>query len=285
MRALCLSGGAAKGAWEAGVCKRLIGDRRRTYKIFTGVSVGTINALRLTEGRGEAQVGKCAQLIRDWHEITTDHVYVSKSTGYAAAVLTGSLFDMSPLRRFLEARVNSDAIARSGNKLLIGAVNMSTKKLEVAREYTPNLIDWAMASSAIPVIFPLVKIGSDWYGDGGVRDVTLIAQAIMLGATEVDIVLAQRLDADDEPWRPESPRAVPDILMRLIDTFLTEITEGDLRAVGLRTQVAQLADRFAHVKLNLYTPSTDLGDSMSFDPAHVRGMIKRGYIDAIKQES
>ena len=43
----------------------------------------------------------------------------------------------------------------------------------------------ALASAAIPILFPPVRIGGDLYVDGGVRQNTPIAPALRAGATHV----------------------------------------------------------------------------------------------------
>ncbi len=44
MRALVLSGGGAKGAYEVGALKYLLLDKETQYDIICGVSVGALNA-------------------------------------------------------------------------------------------------------------------------------------------------------------------------------------------------------------------------------------------------
>jgi NTE family protein len=49
-------------------------------------------------------------------------------------------------------------------------------------------IEHLMGSSAIPLIFPAVKIGSEYFGDGAIRQLTPISPAIHMGATRVFVI-------------------------------------------------------------------------------------------------
>ena len=48
-RALVLSGGGSKGAFEVGVLQRLMGDERADYDLLCGTSVGAINAAYIAQ--------------------------------------------------------------------------------------------------------------------------------------------------------------------------------------------------------------------------------------------
>ena len=45
-----------------------------------------------------------------------------------------------------------------------------------------------MASTAIPGLFPAVKINGDYYGDGAVRQLKPISPALHMGATQLLII-------------------------------------------------------------------------------------------------
>ena len=39
-----------------------------------------------------------------------------------------------------------------------------------------------MASTALPIFFPAVKVGDSWYGDGGIRQYAPLSPSLHLGA-------------------------------------------------------------------------------------------------------
>ena len=54
-------------------------------------------------------------------------------------------------------------------------------------------VDHVMASAALPLLFPAVKLAGSWHGDGGVRLTTPLAPAIHLGARRI-IAVSTRYD-------------------------------------------------------------------------------------------
>ncbi len=46
-------------------------------------------------------------------------------------------------------------------------------------------VDHLLASTAIPFVFPAVRLGDDWYMDGSVRQLTPLSPALHLGARRV----------------------------------------------------------------------------------------------------
>jgi len=59
-----------------------------------------------------------------------------------------------------------------------------------------------LASAALPLLFPAVRIGSSWYGDGGVRLLAPLAPAIHLGANRILAVSTRYRRSIDEADRP-----------------------------------------------------------------------------------
>jgi NTE family protein len=50
---------------------------------------------------------------------------------------------------------------------------------------TEITVDQIMASTALPILFPAVKIGDSWYGDGGIRQYAPLSPALHLGAGRI----------------------------------------------------------------------------------------------------
>jgi NTE family protein len=49
-------------------------------------------------------------------------------------------------------------------------------------------VEHVMASAALPLLFPPVSIGGDWYGDGGIRLVAPLSPAVHLGADRLLVI-------------------------------------------------------------------------------------------------
>jgi NTE family protein len=61
----------------------------------------------------------------------------------------------------------------------------------------PITIDVVMASAALPIFFPAVQIGDEWYGDGGIRLAAPLSPALHLGANRI-LSISTRYDRTRE---------------------------------------------------------------------------------------
>jgi len=125
-----------------------------------------------------------------------------------------------------------------------------------------------MASAAIPLLFPAVKIGQQYYGDGSFRSAAPLGPAIQLGANRILTISARYRRSEMEARRPEvlgypPPARILGILLNsvFLDTLdwdaatverindlIDQIPEQTRRAEGLR-----------HVDLYCQRPSKDIG--------------------------
>jgi NTE family protein len=91
-------------------------------------------------------------------------------------------------------------------------------------------LDHIMASVALPVIFPAVRIGREYFGDGSLRQSAPLSPVVHLGAEKV-LVIALR---NEQPNRlPLEEEAVPypslgQIAGYLLDTLFMDSIYGDL---------------------------------------------------------
>ena len=79
-RAISLSGGGAKGAYEVGALyemTRLLDPSELEYDVISGISVGAINAAALAIHE-KGKIKEAAQFLYDmWMNLTSDQVYES----------------------------------------------------------------------------------------------------------------------------------------------------------------------------------------------------------------
>jgi NTE family protein len=131
-------------------------------------------------------------------------------------------------------------------------------------------IEHVMASAALPLFFPAIKLGNGWYGDGGVRLVAPLSPALHLGARRI-LAISTRYDRSmveaDEPivhgYPP--PAQVMGVLMNSI--FLDLLDNDAIRVERLNRLLAGLPEESREglrpVKLLTVRPSTDLGQLAS----------------------
>ena len=309
--ALTLTGGGARGAYQAGVLERLgqaVGDLE--FGIITGVSAGAINAAFLANQSEPFGIAS-RELSRLWGTLTSGDVLRGAPLGLAKNVtrwgvqlLSGGfdplprvrgLLDTEPLRKLL-TRVLCDGsgelsgVARNIASGRLGALAVTTTSYATGqaitfaqhpKEHAPILwqrpyrmgqsaiitVDHVMASAAIPLLFPAVKIGDTWHGDGSVRQSAPLSPALRLGAERVLVISTVR-DPFEQPraTTPESD-AYP-TLARIMGVTLnsllyghTEFDAEQLRRITglLRACPSEQTAGFRPVELFLMRPSEDLG--------------------------
>lgn len=168
MRALILSGGGARGAYQVGVLKA-VGEISRDLKIkspfqvFTGVSAGAINASFLAAGANDFPT-QTEKLVKLWSNLTTEDIFRTDimSLGrigmkwmgeLSFGALTGatpgrSLLDTSPLRELLVRNLDVPAIGgliKSGElkALALTALDYLSSTTITFVQGDPLLPDWA----------------------------------------------------------------------------------------------------------------------------------------------
>jgi NTE family protein len=121
----------------------------------------------------------------------------------------------------LEAQVKAGALHALG----ISATSYSTGTAMTFYQGSPSIVPWRrarrrgvpvpltiahlMASTAIPFIFPAVKLDRDWYMDGGVRQISPLAPALHLGARRVLVIAVGRLAGPAAVNAARAARAAP----------------------------------------------------------------------------
>jgi NTE family protein len=219
--AVVLSGGGARGAYEAGVLQWILSDlaRRRaplTIHAVCGTSVGAIHAAFLAAALDDP--GRAAARIEDvWGSLRLDQVLrfrLRQGIGSWRILAGGAhgvgLFDPRALARLVGAAIDWPAVhsgvGRSVGALTVTATHLATGRptvfLEAPRGFPlpagaggrvvarrePIGLAHVMASASIPVVFPPVAVGGELYCDGGLRLNTPLGPAIRLGADRVLVV-------------------------------------------------------------------------------------------------
>jgi NTE family protein len=284
MRALVLSGGGSKGAFQEGGLRYLLLDQKRDYEIVCGVSVGALNAAVLSQAPLGDPAAAYAKVSSMWDRVATSNIRKFWFLWYVAALWKCSVYDSGPLQKWVQQELDTNAIAASGRLVRLGAVSWVTGNYFVATEKSPDFVSWVLASSSFPGFFKALKIDGEEWTDGGLRNVTPIGEAIRAGATEIDVIMTSNPD-DRGNWDPKGKTTLWRLL-RAIDLALDEVTRGDLKEAGLKNDLAKLTGEYKDVKIRLLQPSTHLAvDSLDFGPVGVRQMRAQGYADAVGQMS
>ncbi len=229
---IVLSGGGARGAYEAGVVAGIVEVLSRTprehapFSIFTGTSVGAINAAYLA-AHAERPDMHVEGLLEHWRALELGkHLSLDPLRFLAAGRVRErlarwregdderfgrSLLDPKALEALVEETIPYERLhdnVRAGvvRALVVAALEISTGRTtqfaELApgatfaasqdprRLYRPSEIEarHVLASAALPLLFPARRIGRHYYCDGGIRFNTPIAPAIRCGATRLVVI-------------------------------------------------------------------------------------------------
>jgi NTE family protein len=140
--------------------------------------------------------------------------------------------------------------------------------------HVPITIDHIMASAALPLFFPAIRIGEEWYGDGGIRLTAPLSPALHLGASRVLAISTRYERTEAESNRPDvigypPPAQVLGVLLNAV--FLDLIDQDMLRLERLNRLLGILPPEERQglrlVKLMVIRPSRDLAELASgFEP-------------------
>lgn len=181
--AFVLAGGGSLGAVQVGMLLELAADGVRP-DLIVGVSAGALNGAFLALDASSAMVERMAEL---WGRVRTrDVLGLSFGTLLGLVGLRGHLADARGLRRLLEAELPYRQIDAAPIALHIVAAEQTTG-VEVLLS-SGAVIDAVLASTAIPGVFPPVRINDRMLVDGVVATGTPIASAVRLGATRLIVL-------------------------------------------------------------------------------------------------
>jgi NTE family protein len=128
-------------------------------------------------------------------------------------------------------------------------------------------LDHVLASAAIPIVFPAIKLEDGFYGDGSVRQTAPLAPAIHLGARRL-IAISMRVPP--EPIGPSVPigdyPAAAEVVSLLFNAVFLDSIDADAERLDRVNQLVAALPSGSNapaglrkVELLLLRPSRDLG--------------------------
>jgi NTE family protein len=293
-RALILSGGGARGAYQVGVW-RYLQEVGWQPDLVCGTSIGSVNGAMIgmgwdadrMSGVWESLQRKQAFRVSFWRRLK-----YRIDTWRGRHPRFPAYLDNQPLQELLTSGVDEPRLQDLSPEVLVTATNVRRAELEYfsGHQLTARHI---LASCSIPVVFPWQEIDGELYWDGGVMENTPILPALMRGAREIIVVLLAPLTAEPTP----APRTTTEALAWTMDI----ITIGSAKA--LRTQLAhhmgkdtrEIADtmsslnyvEFGGARISVVAPrqASSLKSILDLNPSEARARIESGYQDARKQLS
>jgi len=270
--ALVLSGGGAKGAYEAGVAAAFM-ERGLPIRLAAGSSAGALNAAMIAGGQAD-------RLDAMWRAVTRDQVYSLRAAVFFAGFLPGwltlfvlnetsSLFDPAPLRDLITARIDFDRIRASPVRLLVTATDLAGREKRVFDNRTVT-VDALMAAAAVPGLFPPVEVDGALLVDGGLTGRAPILEALEAGASLGRAVVVMS-------YAPAERSAPPTTMRQALEEGFELVMIQQIRR---DTELA----RFRHpaVDVQLLAPSSPLLlRPLDFDPDAIARLLAHGRADAL----
>jgi NTE family protein len=277
------------------------------FPIITGVSAGAINAVHYAARSGSLVEATCelcdvwARLrVEDIFRVDIPSL-VRHFTRWAARLASGGASIAPTVRGLVDTRPLYDTVQRTAptidgevigiernlesgrlKAMALTGLNYTTGQTvtwiqgrDVCHWHQPRhrsqsariTIDHVMASASLPLFFPAVRLGDDWYGDGGMRLSTPLVPALRLGASRILAISPHYEPSYEEAERRKSEGYPPpaQILSHLADSIFLDVLDEDVRRLmSLNALLAKLPpeDRgpLRHIDIQVLRPSQDLGE-------------------------
>lgn len=303
--AVMLTGGGARAAYQVGLLRGIARHFPRIrFDIVTGVSAGAINAIFLAARHGSL-AEKAEKLAQMWCELECNHVFrfdyrsLMPFRSALASVFPRhrwtrphGLVDTSPLAQLLSRVFNArpdepirgilDNL-RSGELHAVALMTLDYSTGQAVRWVqgrnievfegpnrrsvaTQMTVQHVLASAALPFIFPAVKIGSSFHGDGGIRLAAPLSPAVHLGAHRIIAMSTGYQRTESEAAAPVVDGYPPaaQIISQLVNAvFLDAIDEDVTRMERMNALLHNLSPEqrgnMRPIDLLVLRPSRDLG--------------------------
>lgn len=249
--------------------KRRLG-RHAQIDIVTGTSVGAINAAFMAATHSDPDT-QAEQVVAAWRALRIEELIGLRARDVLRAgrlmlgadpappppgsFRYGGLIDTSGLERFVVRMIPWRGIERSLRSRQLQAISVSATHVGTGHTVVflscaePVPREWSrdpfvrhraarigprhvLASAAIPMLFPAVKIGDEYFTDGGLRQNTPMSPAIRLGADRLLLISLRHVAPEPKVVQRERTEAYPKPLFlagKALNALLLDHTEYDLQ--------------------------------------------------------
>jgi len=274
--------------------------QKNPFPILCGTSAGAINATTLAVFADDFSRG-VGNLLEVWENMHCHHVY---RTDVASITRRGlrwlgalswlsrqnpiSLLDNAPLKDMLERTLQFERIQDHIDSGALYAVSVTASGYTSGQSVSffqggsglegwernqrigaavSLKLEYLLASSALPFIFPAVKVHREYFGDGSVRQIAPISPALHLGADRVLVVGTGRQTPDMARARSNVYPSLAQVAGHALNSIFLDGLSVDLerlerinRTVGLipREVLEQAKLPLRPVKVLFISPSQPL---------------------------
>ncbi len=269
--ALVLTGGGARAAYQVGVLRaiaEITGFEKNPFAIISGFSAGALNGTWLAS-QSENFEAVTRRMVETWSSLTADSVFKvgplslskiayrwlrDRSSGGLKKNQITYLLDTTPLAELIQNKINFKALNENIRNKLFHAICVCATDYRSGQSIAfyngdEDIKDWnilnrkslrteigpehVMASSAIPVFFPPVRIGESYFGDGVVRLNSPLSSAIHLGADKLLVIGNRRTTPSSPIPRPANDGiTLGEILGTILSGLFLDSLDGDLERIA-----------------------------------------------------
>jgi NTE family protein len=126
-------------------------------------------------------------------------------------------------------------------------------------------VEHVMASTALPLFFPAVRVGGEWYGDGGIRLTAPLSPALHLGASRILTISTRHRQTHREENAPQLAGYPPpaQVLGVLYDAVFLDVIDQDISRLQRLNSVIEKVppakrDGLRLIDIMVLRPSQDL---------------------------
>ncbi|MFQ5334963.1 MAG: patatin-like phospholipase family protein [Flavobacteriales bacterium] len=301
-KALVLSGGSIKGAFQAGAVKAVL-ETSFAPEIITGISVGSLNGTLIANEAGRQKrnnqtpdwpgIGK--YVYEFWANYMTrpESVVLKRKKLSILSQFLRKRFqgftDSKPIDYLIDQTVDVDNLSASDIELAVGTVNFADAKITYAEPSSPGFKEYLKASKAIPFIMQCIDISGHPYADGGLRDSAPLKTTIRKGASEIICILNHSRELAGISINAGNAIA---LAQRIMDIHINETVNNDI-------EYADYCNRFLpddgspkpdepflgyrKIKITVIRPETEvILDLQTFTKKEIHETMQSGYHTARK---
>jgi len=285
IKALVISGGGSKGAFAGGVAKYLISEKMQDYDLIIGTSTGSLMVVHLAlEKMNELQF--IYSNIKQRSIFSNNPFYVKKVHGVQVIgirhintlwnFINGrkTFGESKNLRKFIKRNISVsdfEKVKKSEKEVIVTVSNLTENRVEyksINDHSYHDFCDWIWGSCNYVPFMSLLNKNNCEYADGGFGALVPIKEAILRGATEVDVII---LETEVEHLS-RLPSKNPFSLLSTVFEFMLDQIEQQNVTIG------KLEAKHKNVKLNLYyTPTVLTTNSLIFNKKKMAKWWQQGY--------
>lgn len=293
---LNLTGGGARGAYQAGALKGLteilasVGyDTLKNSPLnhISGISAGAINSAYLASTTGDLN-SSIDELCDFWQNLKPENVYKTDLFSFSKIGLrwlkegllpdnqaNDFLLNNAPLKKIIEKLIPYENIRKNISFSHLKSYSLSSynynrdqvihffdSEIKVSKSgYVKTQVKakHLLSSTAIPIVFPSVEIDNEFYGDGCLRNLAPLSPLIDLGSDKIINIGVKGIDSNEKKKASIHP-SVTKILGTVLNNIFFDTAEMDIKKMETINKLLSQSNSPKYRKIDFVhiSPSIDL---------------------------